>query len=262
MAFYESIAPWYSYIFPLSEKKVQFVKGLSLREYPKVTETGCATGEFALALTKSGCHVFGFDLDEEMIKICKESKDYLSLKGKATSDYLIKFRTLDMLEIADEPLAQDSDIACCFGNTLVHLNSLSQVQSYIDSVYRILTPGGTFTGQIVNYDRIIANKAKGLATIDNDFICFKREYSCENGTEYNSSVDCPEGILRINFKTELLVKKTGKRIENSIPLLALKKKVLEKTLTDAGFTGIRFYGNYNRDEWTVSSGPIIFAASR
>lgn len=250
MAFYESIAPWYSHIFPLSEKKVQFVKGLCNKKAPKITETGCATGEFALALARSGCKVFGFDLDKEMINKCNELK----------VDSLVEFKVLDMLKVANEPLAQESDIACCFGNTLVHLNSLSDIQSYINGVYEILNEEGIFTGQIVNYDRIVANKAKGLPTIDNNFIRFKREYSCKNNTDYDDSIDCPEGLFKINFKTELLVKKTDKIIENSITLLALKKNFLENALTNAGFINIKFYGNYNKDEWTKESGPTIFTA--
>ena len=223
MAFYESIAPWYGHIFPLSERKVQFVKGLSTKETPKVTETGCATGEFAIALMKSGCEVFGFDLDEEMVLKCKESNDYHFFKGDPNTSLLVEFKSLNMLQISHEPLAQNTDIACCFGNTLVHLANISEIQQYISSIYGILNEGGMFTGQIVNYDRIISNKAKGLPTIDNEKICFKREYSCSNNTDYDDSIDCPEGVLTINFKTELLVKKTGRVIDNSIPLLALKK---------------------------------------
>jgi hypothetical protein len=290
MAFYESISPWYNYIFPLSEKKVKFVRGLSSESQPKVTETGCATGEFAMALAKSGCRVFGFDLDEEMITMCRKLPDYIEFQNRGTvekcyeaaesldktaessvqttdsshrtTEPIINFKSLDMLEIDKEPLALNSDIVCCFGNTLVHLNDLTQVESYIKAVYSILRINGTFTGQIVNYDRIIQNRAKGLPTIDNQFISFKRTYSCSNGTDYDESSDYPHEVLKINFETELLVKKTGQVIQNSIPLLALKKSTLESILKNSGFTEIAFYGNYDREEWTIDSGPTIFTASK
>jgi len=266
MSFYESIAPWYNYIFPLSLKKVEFVKNLSLKECPKVTETGCATGEFALALKQKGCKVFGFDLDEEMIKASLIAVSDLtkneSTNTLAGSESKIDFRVLNMLELDKEPLAQDNDIVCCFGNTLVHLQNLAQIEEYIGAVYNTLLPQGIFTGQIVNYDRIISHKAKGLPTIDNSKICFKREYSCVNNTDYDNSVDCSDGILSINFTTRLFVKAENKTIENNIVLLALKKEILQSVLQKAGFEDVTFYGNYNKDEWTLESGPTIFVAQK
>jgi hypothetical protein len=257
MAFYESIAQWYEHIFPVSQAKIDFVKSHLSSPSPLVTETGCATGEFATRLAEHSIKVFAFDLDSEMVHLFQQDEAYERLNNQG----LLEASTLNMLKLADEPRAKGSDMVCCFGNTLVHLPGMEEIKAYFQAAHTTLKEGGIFTGQIVNYDRIIQTQATGLPTIDNEHIRFERTYSLDSGTDWNGNSNEEEPV-KFHFSTILTIKRTNHRIENSIPLIALKKATLEAALKETGFTDIAFYGNYKKATWSMESGPTIFVATK
>jgi len=51
MAFYEKLSTYYDKLFPLRESRLSFV--LSNLSKPYVLDIGCATGDLAIALSKS-----------------------------------------------------------------------------------------------------------------------------------------------------------------------------------------------------------------
>ncbi|MFW5889837.1 MAG: class I SAM-dependent methyltransferase [Marinilabiliaceae bacterium] len=240
MSFYQSIAPYYDYIFPPSEAQLAFVKKETGGwENKRILEAGCGTGNLARMLTRQGAKVEGIDLDGEMIGKARE---------KSGGMQNVQFRQLDILDVDEVWPASYFHSIVSFGNTLVHLSGLSEMASFFEKARKLLKPGGRLLVQIIHYDRILDQKIEGLPTIENEHIRFERFYDfVENGS-------------KINFRTVLTVKATGDEICNEVRLYPVRREQLRRALTSAGFSDIRFLGNFNGDSLTENSVPLIFTA--
>ncbi len=237
--FYNSIAPYYRYIFPLNLTQLAFCQSIQPNFNSNVLDIGCAVGDFSLALAGKYQNVTAIDLDEEMICLAKE---------QAATVENICFYKMDMLKIATIFPHNSFDLVTCFGNTVVHLSYTDAVAKFFSSVKTILAENGKFAFQIINYDRIFTKNLKGLSTIDNEKIKFERYYNYTPISE------------KVEFSTVLTIKETNKKIENTISLLALRQNTICKLLKQAGFENIRFYGSFKGDEFTDESVPIVVEA--
>lgn len=240
MKFYSSMAPVYDYVFPLNPAQLKFT-GEEMAAYGKTAsllDVGCATGNLVLNLRSKAFHAYGMDLDLEMVDIAKA-------KTKENSSY---FKIANMLDIYEVYGRDMFDLASCYGNTIVHLTEEDELNRFFTAVYSVLKRGGSFIGQIINYDRIIDEKISFLPTLDNEHIRFKRTYvmSDENKT--------------LDFNTELYIKETDQTLINSVPLLPMRRHQLEKLLIESGFTNLNFYGNFNRGPLETGSQPLVFRA--
>ena len=242
MSFYQSIAPYYDYIFPPTPMHVAFVKSKAGDIAGKrMLEAGCGTGNLALQLAGQGAVVDGVDLDPEMIS---------AARGKAGMSENVWFNQLDILRITEKFEPNSFDAVVSFGNTLVHLKDTDQVTQFLQQVKNVLKPGGSLMVQIIHYDRILNQKINALPTIDNEEIKFERFYD----------LDETEGF--IDFRTVLTVKKRGQRIQNLVRLLPLRKETIGGLLQECGYKDIRFYGNFKVDNLTADSLPLIFTARK
>ncbi len=237
--FYNSIAPYYRYIFPLNVTQIAFCQSVQPDFNSKVLDIGCAVGDFSLALAEKYQNVTAIDLDDEMICLAKE---------QALTVENIRFHKMDMLKIAEVFPHNGFNLITCFGNTVVHLSDTDAVAKLFRAVNTILTENGKFTFQIINYDRIFAKNLKGLSTIDNEKIKFERYYNYTPISE------------KVEFSTVLTIKETNKKIENTISLLALRRNMISKLLEQAGFENVRFYGNFKGEEFTDESIPLVVEA--
>lgn len=230
--FYQSIADVYDYIFPQSIKQLHFIeKIIPLSKDHLVLDIGCATGNLTDLLSQK-CQVIGLDLDEALLK-------------KANEKYSLSFLNKNMLDIEQKP---SYDHIISFGNTLVHLSNRKQVQRFFNNVYRAIKNHGNFVVQMINYDRIINQAIDHLPTIDNEHISFVRSYHIHE--------------TYVDFETKLTIKSTGQVIENSIPLLALRKGEIEDYLREAGFKNIHFYGDLNGKSLEENDMPLIFSCNK
>ncbi len=240
MTFYQSIAPYYDYIFPPSEAQLAFVKKETGElENQRILEAGCGTGNLARMLVRQGAQVEGVDLDDEMIRKAQEQSAGMEN---------LNFRQLDILNIDETWPASAFNSIVSFGNTLVHLPGLPEIASFFEKVRYLLKPEGQFLVQIINYDRILDQQIERLPTIENEHIRFERYYDfVEDGT-------------RIDFRTLLTVKETGDTLHNVVRLFPVRRAQLIRALQNAGFSDIRFRGNFQGDPLTDDSVPLIFAA--
>lgn len=237
-SFYSSIADHYDFIFPFNAQQVNFIKQhVSNTAVKKVLEVGCGTGNLTFGLASEFSEVIGIDLDEEMLNraITKNSFEHVS------------FKAMDMLTIGNEFKEGSLDSIACFGNTLVHLNSLQQINSFFAMAKKVLTNDGSLMLQIINYDRILDQNIRSLPTIENEDIRFIRNYS------YNKE------DYEISFDTELLIKHSGKVIMNSQTLLPIRKKEIWDLLKKY-FKEISFYSNFKADKYSRDAVPLIIMA--
>lgn len=224
MKFYEAIAKYYDYIFPTGQSQVEFLEKTLGNSPKKVLDIACGTGNYSIALAQKGHDVTSIDLDSEMIQRLRTKANAISLPINAMVE--------DMMKI--DSIGNDFDLVFCIGNSLVHLQSIKDIDSFIQSARKTLTDNGKLIIQIINYDRIIKQDIKSLPTIKNNEtpLVFDRLY---NYDKLNN---------KVMFKTILKVE--GKEIQNEIPLYPLLSSELLDALNNNGFSNIKCYGDFNK----------------
>ena len=240
--FYNSIAPHYQYIFPFNPAQIEFLKHVLPYNGARVLDVGCATGDLAFALTHFGFPTWAFDFDGQMVQIAQKTKQEDSM--------FPVFEQLDMRMIDQHYPVSCFDTVICFGNTLVHLLNDDDIHKFIQAAFKVLLPEGKLAIQIINYQYILENQVKSLPEIDNEHIRFERIYEFGNESEL------------IDFNTKLTVKYTGQEIKNSTKLYAIQQSKLQKLLEDAGFSSIKFFGNFNREPLTANSLPLVLTCQK
>jgi glycine/sarcosine N-methyltransferase len=237
MKFYSSIADFYDYIFPYNTMHKNYIlSSINESEKKEILDIGCGTGNLSIEVAKSFKNVTSIDLDSEMI--CKA-------KSKAEEVNNLDFRCMNMLNIK-RTFGEDAFYGVfSFGNTIVHLNSLDEISNFFAQVRSVLKMSGKFLFQIINYDRVLQQKVKALATIENDYIIFERDY---NYLESHNSIE---------FVTKLTIKKSGEVLDNVVTLYPLLQQEIENMLIKNGFKEIKFYGNFKKEKLRSDSVPLI-----
>lgn len=246
MDFYKELSKYYDAVFPANEKQVKFLSGL-VDEDAKILDVGCATGTYAIPLARMGFDVFAFDLGNEMIDILHEKEEKEQME-----EMKLKTFKMDMRDIAKLGV-RNFDLVYCIGNTLVHLNSKTEVKDVLTDIYEALADKGKFVLQIVNYDRVIKDGVTELPTIERsqEDVTFERKYNSVDG--------------KIEFKGILSVKK-GEKVdvfEETTELLPLLQGELEEYINEIGFKSVEFFGNFESEEFDIdNSTPLILVATK
>ena len=240
MSFYQQIAPFYHHIFKINVNQVDFIKLKIPESDCKVLDIGCGIGTLSFELTNYYTNVLGIDMDAEMVRAASKKQ-----RDKSKS---IQFQQISMLKL--DTFIDENSVGgiICFGNTLVHLNSLDEIADFLQQSKAVLKSNGKLLLQIVNYDKIIKENMKQLPLIENDEIIFERNY------HYRKSEN------KIDFNMRLTVKSTQEIIENRIELLPLLKKELALLLNKAGFDNCNYYGNFKSEPYTINSPALIIEA--
>jgi len=240
MSFYQQIAPYYRHIFKINANQVDFIKFIIPESDSKILDIGCGIGTLSFELTNYYKNILGIDMDAEMIRVAS--------KNMVAASKSLHFQQLSMLKLDAFIDEKSLDSIICFGNTLVHLNSLNEIANFLQQSKAILKSNGKLLLQIVNYNRIIEKNIKQLPLIENDEIIFERNYF------YRKTEN------KIDFNTRLTVKSTQQIIENSIELLPLLKEELALLLNKAGFKNCNYYGNFNKETYAIDSPALIIEA--
>ncbi|MFP4697356.1 MAG: class I SAM-dependent methyltransferase [Eubacteriales bacterium] len=242
MGFYEEIAKYYDYIFPVKEAQLNLMMELAGHSPKKVLDIACGSGGYSIELAKKGYYVTAVDLDFKMVEELKR-------KVIDNDNLNIKAMQANMLKISKE-VKDKYDLVFCIGNSIVHLNSEEDIEVFLKSVRNCMNKRGSLLLQIVNYKRVLENDVRSLPTITNKDkeLEFERLYNFDR--ENN----------KIAFKTILDVE--GKKIENEILLIPLMVDDLIKLLNKTRFTNIKLYGDFNKTPFDEkeSYGLIVVAS--
>ncbi|MDG5799820.1 class I SAM-dependent methyltransferase [Marinilabiliaceae bacterium ANBcel2] len=244
MSFYESIAPWYNYIFPFSPIQVSFIerKAGSLKA-KNVVDIGCGIGSLSFGMADRGASVEAIDLDPFMILKAREQSCNFGNSAR------VLFKELNMLKLSKEFKAQSVDVVVSFGNTLVHLLKPGELLSFFNQVASILKPEGKFIFQIINYDFVLDHGVDRLPDIENDTIHFRRLYEFREQDEL------------INFKTILTIKESNKKIENVVPLQPVRADMLKMLFKESLFFDVEFFGDFDGSPLLSRSMKLIGVAA-
>lgn len=232
--FYKNLAPVYRYVFPVGNKAAFLAEHMP--DGGKVLDVGSADGSVACALEKTvpGLNVIGLDLSEAL----------LSEARTLYPEHADRFVALDMRE-ALRVFGKDAfDGVYCIGNTLVHLEDVSQV---IRDFHQMLKPGGVLVIQILNYDKIMRERPEALPLIENDRVRFERYY------DYLDEGICFKSVLTIKGYEDLT-------LSAETMLYPVGKDALERALFEAGFGSVEWYSGFDGSAYDVSEAPLIVKA--
>jgi len=224
----------------------------------QILDIGCATGELSFQLAREGAQVTGIDLNEDLLT------QAIGRSGFPTADFKCEspvrraklgrefappnFQVGNMLELETDFRERQFDTVLCFGNTLVHLQSLELMHQMIKGVYSVLKPSGQFLLQILNYDYILIEQLTELPLIETENIRFIRKYHFQ------------ENSPLIRFQTDLEIKKEAQIVSNETSLFALKSKELISLLTTSGFEKIELFSNFKQEPFGVKHLPLVVRA--
>ncbi|OJV62758.1 MAG: hypothetical protein BGO41_00020 [Clostridiales bacterium 38-18] len=240
--FYKNLAPVYRFVFPV-EDKAEFL----MRHMPhsgEVLDIGSADGTVmsALKALEPDLNLLGIDLSESLIEAAK--KLFPSLSNH--------FLLMDMRSAKDNFGFMRFDGIYCIGNTLVHLE---ETESILSDIRDMLKPGGTFVLQILNYDKILAEKPSQLPSIDNDQVAFERFYSYSESSK--------DATASITFSSVLTIKGEIPRILSAeTQLFPISKKSLLDQLDRAGFENHKWYSGFDGKAFSDKSLPLIVVTQR
>lgn len=240
MSFYKQIAPYYKHIFKANVSQIDFLKSKITNPDSSIIDIGCGIGTLSFELATHYKKVVGIDMDSEMIRDASETANNVSKP--------ISFQQGNMLELHAMVAKNSVDAVICFGNTLVHLNTLHEIADFLQQSKAVLKQNGKLLLQIVNYNKILSKNIKQLPLIENDIILFERHY------EYRSTAN------KMDFNTRLIVKSTQQIIDNSIELLPVLKEELSLLLTQAGFKHQNYFGTFNQESYSGESPALIVEA--
>lgn len=235
MEFYEMIGRYYNDLFPPSEAQIEFLSQLLAPE-STVLDMGCATGGYALALAERGHAVTAADLDGDMVQQLVQESEKRQLK--------LKTHTMDLRNIGQ--LTETYDLIYCIGNTLVHLDNLGEVKSFVEDAYDRLKPGGKLVIQSVNYDRILKDKVQKLPDIvrENPPLTFIRKYHHVEGA--------------IEFIGELSLGGEGEgKWTAQTRLLPILKEDLQGIFEALDFSAINCFGDFKKSTFNLESPALV-----
>jgi SAM-dependent methyltransferase len=242
MTFYDDISAYYDSIFPMSKDTLEFLKN-SIGESPKaILDVACGTGAYSIELDKMGYDLTASDIDKKMIETLRQ-------KIKSAHSKL-KFLQADMLNLHEKFEDGTFDAIYCIGNSIVHLESLDQIEKFILDAHKLLAHNGVLIFQIINFDRVISKDVKSLPTIVDEAASLKFERF------YNYQKD----IDKITFKTILSIK--DKIIENEINLIPLMHDEAVSFLKEAGFKEIKAYGDFKKNDFDKENSYSLVIVAR
>jgi glycine/sarcosine N-methyltransferase len=237
MDMYDLIADRYSEIFPLEPAKVDFLETLLGGTTGRFLDVGCATGDLGLALARSGREVVGIDLNPRMVELARR---------RVPAAGGVRFLALDMVQMAS---LGAFDAIACLGNTLPHLSNEAQVGVFFDIVWDQLSSGGVFVFQLLNYDKILADRAVTFPVVDLPDFVFRRRYEfLDDG--------------RIAFHVDVEDRASGDHHSDQTLLRPLTEATLRGLLAASGFECIEVLGNFSRAPHRPSDFAVVYVVRK
>ncbi len=243
--FYDILAKYYNDLFSPPEEKIDQIKAL-FADIPgnKLLDLGCGAGAYVFSLSEIGYETFGLDYSSSMVAQAKEEAP-LQVKERIVVG--------DMKEAYPFKKELLFDGIFCIGNTLVHLEELSQVRETIKNAYSRLRSGGKILIQILNYDNPnIVNKQFPIKGNSSGKVKFYRKYIIPQ-----------EGAKdKIIFQTKLKIENDGEVFEDSDKLMMLGKEQIAHIMTELGFKEVEFYSDFKRTPWNINGENTVVVGKK
>ncbi len=243
MAFYTDLSDAYDALFPISDaQRALFDRLLSSGRVRRVADAGCGTGAQLLPFAAAGAECTGFDPDPSLVARAREKLAPFPRARVETGGFA------DVARI----VSPQADLLLCLGNSLVHVPQ-EEAARFLGDAARAITAGGEILLQILNYERLLLGNVTALPLMraEEGAIEFRRSYVWE-------------GNRKVRFQTVLRIAEGGQPriVRNDIPLYPIYPDDLWDTLTRAGFSTIRFFGDFAGSEFSPESEALVCRAGK
>jgi SAM-dependent methyltransferase len=243
VSFYADLSGVYDELFPVSDAQRElFGRILEQGEIRRVADAGCGSGAQLLHFASAGVSCVGFDPDPSLVAIAREK--LLPYPGAR----------IEVGGFADTArlVSPAVDLLLCLGNSLVHVPQ-AETARFVADAASVLSPGGRFLLQILNYERLLREGITELPlmTSGEGSIEFRRRYLWE-------------GPRNIRFQTSLRIAGgDGVRVlRNEIPLYPIYPDELWETLAGAGFASIKYFGDFRCSDFHPDSEALVCLARK
>lgn len=249
ISMYDNLMEYYDELFPVEQTKIDYLEelirqadtGAKPGALPRILDVGCATGTFDIQLMKRNMDVTGIDNNAAMVQsACRRNPEPRTNA---------RFFRMDMREAASALAHQAWTLVLCLGNTLVHLENRREIDRFLKDMYTLVSPGGALVLQLVNYERVLAERMDRLPTIETRRARFERQYSMRNDGRLDFEVS-------LYSSTEQLV------FRDRNALFPLKAPELEESLKEAGFVNVSFRDSFSSPDYSGTDLGIVCTAWR
>lgn len=202
-------------------------------------DLACGTGSVSVLLAQRGLRVTGVDLSEDMLTVAADKAVALKNRPVFVCQNLRDFR-----------LPRGVDLAVCALDSLDYITDPADCAMAIRQVYRALNPGGIFIFDVNTPEKLRAMDGQVFLDEDDDVYCVWRG-------EFNEETNiCSYGMDLFQRSGDVWHRSFEEHRE-----YAYSPQQLVCFLKDAGFTGIRVWGD-RRMEPPVDTDQRIYLKAR
>jgi glycine/sarcosine N-methyltransferase len=245
MALYTDLSEVYDVLFPVSDaQRALFDRLLAAGRVRSVVDAGCGSGAQLLPFAAAGTEALGFDPDPALAARAREKLASFPRARVEVAGFA------DMSRLVSAP----ADLVLCLGSSLVHVPQ-DDAARFLGDARAVLSEGGEILLQILNYERMMLRRVTELPVLraagTGGAIVFRRTYEWQE-------------VRNVRFRTELEFAGEGGRrvLENDIPLYPIYPYELWEMLSGAGFSDIRFFGDFARSVFAPTSEALVCLARK
>ena len=225
------------------EATVEFYNAILAQEGAKprtAVDLACGTGSVSAILARQGLRVTGVDMSEDMLSVAWEKT--------ADMDNQPMFVCQKLQELA---LPRGVDLAVCALDSLDYILDPADCKEAIRRAYKALNPGGVFIFDVNTPEKLRAMDGQMFLDEDEDVYCVWRgEFDEEtNICTYDMDLFQRQGNL-------------WHRSFEEHREYAYSTQMLTDFLKEAGFTGIRVYGDRRLEAPNSTDQRIYFKARK
>ncbi len=240
--FYNELASDYDNMISFKkavENRKKLVKTFLSSELNFVADIGCGSGVDSIALSLSGLKVVAFDPSSEMLKAAESNSKRMNVQPvfhNSTAD-----------KIPNE-FDNNFDLVLSLGNTFANI-STDKLQESIQRCYDILKPSGQLIIQILNYEKILADKNRIVNITEGKNKFFIRFY------------DFIDEQIVFNILTFAKNKIFDYKL-SSTEIYPHNTKNFESGLRASGFKHTKFFGDLQLSEFVILQSKDLIITSK
>ncbi|MBP3304395.1 MAG: class I SAM-dependent methyltransferase [Oscillospiraceae bacterium] len=203
-------------------------------------DLACGTGSVTLLLAQSGLKVTGVDMSEDMLTVAWEKAQ--SLENPPM------FVCQKLQELC---LPRGVDLAVCALDSLDYILDPKDCAEAMRRVYKVLNPGGVFIFDVNTPEKLRAMDGQVFLDEDDDVYCVWRG-------EFDEQTNiCSYGMDLFQRQGSVWIRGFEEHQE-----YAYSAQQLTNFLKDAGFTGIRVYGDRRMEAPGEEDRRVYFLARK
>ena len=210
--------------------------------HPKtVLDLACGTGSLSVLLAKRGYRVIGADMSEDMLAVASEKT--------CTLEENVPFFICQRMERLRLPEPVDC-VVCCL-DSLNYVTDPALCRRALRRVHEALRPGGVFLFDVNTPEKLRAMDDQVFLDEDDDVYCVWR-----------GSFDEQSRICTYGMDLFLRQGKAWRRSFEEHREYAYTLQELEAWLCEAGFSGVRLYGDCRLEPPAAGEQRVYFSACK